>query len=89
MLVNDNFAANHSPATQTTPPSNPVHAASPANQDIADYIRGMAIDLERLSQQAGFNGVAACLRAVVLEARRVKNDERLLKLGVTPDRRLG
>lgn len=64
-------------------------SASMENQDIADYIRGLAIDLERLSQQAGLNGVAACLRAAATEARRAKNDARLLKLGVTPDRRLG
>jgi hypothetical protein len=94
MLVNDNFAANHSTkvpnaCTPSTSSNKPETQAVAANQDIADYIRGMAIDLERLSQQAGFKGVAACLRAVVLEARRVKNDERLLKLGVTPDRRLG
>jgi hypothetical protein len=74
MLVNDNFATNQNTATYN---------------DIADYIRGIATDLERMSQQAGLEGVAACLRATVSEARRVKNDERLLKLGVTPDRRLG
>jgi hypothetical protein len=89
MLVNDNFATNQSPETHNSVSSNPDSPATPANQDIADYIRGMAVDLERLSQQAEFNGVAARLRAVVLEARRVRNDERLLKLGVTPDRRLG
>jgi hypothetical protein len=74
MLINDNYA-------------NPKATAQPT--DIAEYVRGMATDLERLSQQSGLDGVAACLRAVVCEARRVKNDERLLKLGVTPDRRLG
>jgi hypothetical protein len=74
MQVNDNFS--------TSP--NTAHS-----YDIADYIRGIATDLERLSQQAGMEGVAACLRATVCEARRYKNDERLLKLGVTPDRRLG
>jgi hypothetical protein len=74
MQVNDNYVVN-----QNTAPS----------QDIADYIRGIAIDLERLSQQGGMDGVAACLRAVVSEAKRYKNEERLLKLGVIPDRRLG
>jgi hypothetical protein len=66
-----------------------TNSSQPVNQDIADYIRGLATDLERLSQQAGLNGVAACLRAAATEARRAKNDARLLKLGVTPDRRLG
>jgi hypothetical protein len=84
MLVNDNFASNQNNTGQTHSNQN----AAP-NQDIVDYIRGMATDLERMSQQAGLNGVAACLRATVCEARRVKNDQRLLKLGVTPDRRLG
>jgi hypothetical protein len=74
MLVNDNLASNQNTAQ---------------SYDIADYIRGIATDLERLSQQSGMEGIAACLRATVCEARRYKNDERLLKLGVTPDRRLG
>jgi hypothetical protein len=78
MLVNDNYA---------TPSSN-KHPA-PQAVDIAEYVRGIAGDLERMSQQAGLEGVAACLRAVVFEARRAKNEDRLLKLGVTPDRRLG
>jgi hypothetical protein len=74
-------------ASSQTPPTPRVNSAG--NQDIVEYIRGMAADLERLSQQAGLTGVAACLRATVCEARRVKNDERLLKLGGTPDIRLG
>jgi orotidine-5'-phosphate decarboxylase len=85
MLVNDNFATSQTATTYNS--STPQ--ANAANQDITDYIRGMATDLERLSQQAGLSGVAACLRAAVAEARRAKNNERLLKLGVTPDRRLG
>lgn len=84
MLVNDNFANSNTKLDPSKP-----HQVITDNQDIADYIRGMATDLERLSQQAGMIGVAACLRAAVSEARRVKNEERLLKLGVTPDRRLG
>lgn len=77
-MINDNFVTHRSSSTAIAPPT-----------EIADYVRGMATDLERMSQQSGLEGVAACLRAVVCEARRVKNDERLLKLGVTPDRRLG
>jgi hypothetical protein len=84
MRVNDNFETNQKETN--TMQANPTQ---PANQDIADYIRGLATDLERLSQEAGLNGVAACLRAAATEARRAKNDARLLKLGVTPDRRLG
>lgn len=57
--------------------------------DIADYIRGMATNLERLSQEAGLEGVAACLRATVTEARRAKSDEHMIKLGLKPDRRCG
>jgi hypothetical protein len=78
MLSNDNII------TQKISPS-----VAPQPVDIAEYVRVMATDLERLSQQSGLDGMAACLRAVVCEARRFKNDERLLKLGVTPDRRLG
>jgi hypothetical protein len=84
MRYNDNLAVNQSTTTPTHSNQNTAD-----NQDIVEYIRGMATDLERLSQQAGLTGIAACLRATVCEARRVKNDERLLKLGVTPDRRLG
>jgi hypothetical protein len=57
--------------------------------EIADYVRGMAIDLERLSQEAGLEAVAACLRATVTEARRAKSDEHMIKLGLKPDRRYG
>jgi hypothetical protein len=78
MLVNDNFAAPHT-----------NNSATAQAADIIDYVRGIAVDLERISQEAGLEGVSACLRAVVHEARRAKNDDRLLKLGVTPDRRLG
>jgi hypothetical protein len=84
MHGNDNFGTNRKEPTIMQASTN-----QPANQDIADYIRGLATDLERLSQEAGLNGVAACLRAAATEARRAKNDARLLKLGVTPDRRLG
>jgi hypothetical protein len=82
--MKDSFELNQK-ANQTMQTNQP----QPANQDIADYIRGLATDLERLSQQAGLNSVAACLRAAASEARRAKDDARLLKLGVTPDRRLG
>lgn len=54
--------------------------------EIADYVRGLAIDLERLSQEAGLDGVAACLRATVTEARRAKSDSYMIKLGLKPDR---
>lgn len=83
MITHDNGV------TKQKAPSQALGNDVAGNQDIADYIRGLAIDLERLSQQAGLNGVAACLRAAATEARRAKNDARLLKLGVTPDRRLG
>jgi hypothetical protein len=72
-MTNDNFPTNNT-AQQS---------------DILEYVRGMSADLERLSQRAGLDGLAACLRAVILEAKRAKNEDRLLKLGVTPDRRLG
>ncbi len=78
MLTNDNYTLLQSP-----------NHAAPEAVDIAEYIRGIAGDLERMSQKVGLDGVSACLRAVVAEARRAKNDDRLLKLGVTPDRRLG
>jgi hypothetical protein len=78
MITNDNYA-------HKTQPGN----ATASSLDIANYIRGIATDLERMSQEAGLEAVAACLRATVVEARRVRNDDRLLKLGVTPDRRLG
>jgi hypothetical protein len=57
--------------------------------EIADYVRGLAIDLERLSQEAGLDGVAACLRATVTEARRAKSDGYMIKLGLKPDRLSG
>jgi hypothetical protein len=88
MIVNDNLARSQNNSSHL-PQSQPLNQNEAPNHDIVEYIRGMATDLERLSQQAGLTGVAACLRATVQEARRVKNDERLLKLGVTPDRRLG
>lgn len=59
------------------------------SSEIADYVRGMAIDLERLCQEAGLETVAACLRATITEARRVKSDDNMIKLGLKPDRRLG
>jgi hypothetical protein len=83
MIAQNNSLPN--PTATSQAPCNDVVA----NQDIADYIRGLATDLERLSQQAGLSSVAACLRAAAAEAKRAKNDARLLKLGVTPDRRLG
>ncbi len=57
--------------------------------EIADYVRGIASDLERLSDEAGLDGVAACLRATVTEARRAKSADHMIKLGLKPDRRLG
>lgn len=57
--------------------------------EIADYVRGMAADLEKLSQEAGLEGVAACLRATITEARRAKSDDYMIKLGLKPDRRVG
>jgi hypothetical protein len=77
------------PTSAQLPAANTNEAGSAQALDIIDYVRGIANDLERMSQQAGLDGVAACLRAVVCEARRAKNEDRLLKLGVTPDRRLG
>jgi hypothetical protein len=57
--------------------------------EIADYVRGMATDLERLSQEAGLEAVAACLRATITEARRAKSDDHMIKLGLRPARRAG
>lgn len=56
--------------------------------DIADYIRGMATNLERLSEEAGLETVAACLRATATEARRIKSEEHMIKLGLKPARRV-
>lgn len=57
--------------------------------EIANYVRGMATDLERLSQEAGLEAVAACLRATITEARRAKSDDHMIKLGLRPARRAG
>jgi outer membrane murein-binding lipoprotein Lpp len=57
--------------------------------EIADYVRGLASDLERLSQEAGLDAVAACLRATITEARRAKSEDHLIKLGLKPVRRVG
>jgi hypothetical protein len=71
-------------ATKPAPVPNTAHAS-----EIADYVRGMATDLEKLSQEAGLDGVAACLRAAITEARRAKSDEHMIKLGLKRDRRFG
>jgi hypothetical protein len=56
---------------------------------IADYVRGIATDLERLSDEAGLASVAACLRATITEARRVKSEDNMIKLGLKPARPAG
>jgi outer membrane murein-binding lipoprotein Lpp len=73
-----------SPHDAPVPKPNTAQAA-----EIADYVRGLASDLERLSQEAGLDGVAACLRATITEARRAKSEYHMIKLGLKPVRRLG
>ena len=68
----------------------PTHLPNTAKAaEIADYVRGIAGDLERLSLEAGLETVAACLRATITEARRAKSDDHMIKLGLKPDRRVG
>jgi hypothetical protein len=57
--------------------------------EVADFIRNLALELEQLSEDNGMEGVAACLRAAAQEARRAKDHERMVKLGLKPSRRVG
>jgi outer membrane murein-binding lipoprotein Lpp len=70
-------------SNKLAPLPNTAHAS-----EIADYIRAIAADLEKLSQEAGLDAVAACLRAAITEARRAKSEDYMVKLGLKPDRRV-
>jgi outer membrane murein-binding lipoprotein Lpp len=62
--------------------------SQPELAEVADFIRKLASELEHLSEDAGLETVAACLRAASAEARRAKDSYRLAKLGLKPTRRL-
>ncbi len=73
------------PATpNSVPPNAPTDRLA-----VADFIRNLVQELEQLSEDHDLEGVAACLRAAAFEARRVKEHERLAKLGLKPSRRAG
>ncbi len=57
-------------------------------QEVADFVRSLALELEQLSESAGMAATAACLRAAAAEARRAKHHDRLVKLGLKPDPQL-
>ncbi len=57
--------------------------------EVADFIRNLVLELEQLSEDHDLEGVAACLRAAASEARRVKQRDRLIKLGLKPGHRAG
>ena len=68
----------------------PVTPQFPADRmAVADFIRNLAQELEQLSEDHDLEGVAACLRAAACEARRAKDHDRLVKLGLKPSRRAG
>ncbi|MCA3697143.1 hypothetical protein [Aquidulcibacter sp.] len=70
--------------------STPVTPESPADRlAVADFIRNLVLELEQLSEDHDLEGVAACLRAAASEARRAKERDRLVKLGLKPNRRAG
>ncbi|WP_313585804.1 hypothetical protein [Aquidulcibacter sp.] len=71
-------------ATTPVTPETPVDRLA-----VADFIRNLVMELEQLSEDHNLEGVAACLRAAASEARRAKEQDRLVKLGLKPNRRAG
>ncbi|OYU77178.1 MAG: hypothetical protein CFE32_06855 [Alphaproteobacteria bacterium PA3] len=70
--------------------STPVTPETPVDRiAVADFIRNLVLELEQLSEDHDLEGVAACLRAAAFEARRAKEHDRLVKLGLKPGRRGG
>lgn len=65
--------------SEKTSPFVPEQCTDP--QQVALYVKDLALELSRISENAGLMGLAACLRGAVVEGRRITIAGALLKLG--------